>query len=116
MHDADAAGPTIDVGPRELDELLAGDLPVLADFWAAWCGPCLAMVPHVEAVAEKFTGRLVVARVDADAHPGLLERFRVQAIPTLLLFVGGEVTDEIVGAASAEDLAFDLGRMLVRVR
>lgn len=106
----------VDVGPDELDELLAGDLPVLADFWAAWCGPCLTMAPHVEAVAERMADRLVVARVDTEAHPQLSERYRVQGIPTLLLFSDGKVIDEIVGALPAHELEFDLGRMLNRIR
>jgi thioredoxin 1 len=78
--------------------VLQSPVPVLLDFTAVWCPPCRAIAPHVEAVAERHAGRIRVGSVDSDSNPELSARYDVRALPTLLLFSGGQVVGQIVGA------------------
>ncbi len=78
-------------------EVLNADLPVLADFWAAWCGPCQMVAPIVEDLAQEYAGRLKVAKVDVDENPDLAARYNVMSIPTLGIFKGGQLVQRIVG-------------------
>jgi thioredoxin 1 len=78
--------------------VLGSDKPFLVDFWATWCGPCLAIAPHVEALADANVGKLEVGKVNIDDHPGVAGQFGVRSIPTLILFKGGKPVDQIVGA------------------
>lgn len=78
--------------------VLGADTPVLVDFWATWCGPCLAIAPHVEALAKEMEGKLTVGKVNIDDHPTIAGQFGVRSIPTLILFKGGKPVDQIVGA------------------
>jgi thioredoxin 1 len=88
----------IEVNDHNVDATLASPLPVLVDFTAVWCPPCRVIAPHVEAVAAKYDGRLVVGKCDTDGNPELTARFDVRSMPTLLLFKGGQVVGQIVGA------------------
>lgn len=79
-------------------EVLGSELPVLVDFWATWCGPCRAIAPAVEELAKQYAGKVKVAKMDVDAHQAIPAKYNVMSIPTLILFKGGQVADQIVGA------------------
>lgn len=94
------------------EQVIAGDKPVLVDFWATWCGPCRMIAPVIEQVAQEFEGRAVVGKVDVDEEPGLAQRFGVMSIPTLVVFKGGKVVEQAVGARSKADVAAMIERHL----
>ena len=76
-----------------------GDGLVVVDFWAAWCGPCRAIAPHLEVLAEQYKGKATIAKLDVDAHPRTPMRFNVRSIPTFLFFKNGSHVDTVVGAS-----------------
>jgi len=78
-------------------EVLQADRPTLVDFWAEWCGPCRMMAPILEELAEQNSDKLKVAKVDVQANPDLAIRYAVTNIPTMLLFVDGELKERLVG-------------------
>jgi thioredoxin 2 len=77
-------------------------IPVLIDFWAAWCGPCRMVAPTIEQLAKELAGKVIVGKLDVDANQVTAGRFRVQSIPSLLIFKGGREVDRIVGVQSRE--------------
>jgi thioredoxin 1 len=79
-------------------------LPVLVDFWAEWCAPCRRLSPIVDEVAAEFEGKLMVGKVNVDENPVTPGRFNVRGIPTLILFKGGKVVDQVVGLISKDEL------------
>jgi thioredoxin 1 len=78
-------------------EVLDSNVPVLVDFWAAWCSPCKMIAPIVEALAEEYDGQVKVAKLDVDANPITPGMFGIMSIPTLMLFRGGKAEERIVG-------------------
>ena len=80
----------------DADVLKAGQ-PVLVDFWAEWCGPCRAMEPSINALATDYVGKVSVGKLNVDDNPSITMRYMVRGIPTVMLFKGGEIVDQVVG-------------------
>ena len=96
---------------KNFAEVIAGEKPVLVDFWAPWCGPCQMMMPIVEEVAKE-TKEVVVGKVNIDENPKLAEKYNVMGVPTFLLFKEGKVVDQIVEAVSKEALVATIKKHL----
>jgi thioredoxin 1 len=79
-------------------------IPVLVDFWATWCMPCLRIAPTIDQLAADYDGKLLVGKVNVDENPSTPMTFGIRGIPTLLLFKGGKLVDSVVGLASKDDL------------
>ncbi len=80
------------------DEVANSDIPVVVDFWAAWCGPCRMIAPIMEELAEEYDGKVKIGKLDVDANQETAIKFGVRSIPTVLFFKGGEVKDTVIGA------------------
>jgi thioredoxin 1 len=79
-------------------EALKSDLPVVVDFWAAWCGPCRMIAPIIEQLAEEYNGKVKVGKLDVDENQGVAIKYGVRSIPTVLFLKGGQVVDTVIGA------------------
>ena len=101
------------VSSTEFDQqVLQSDVPVLVDFWAEWCGPCKAIGPSIEELAQEYSGRAKVFKVDVDANGDIAERYGIMSIPALLVFKGGKVVDQMIGAAPKASIQNLLDRAL----
>jgi thioredoxin 1 len=96
---------TVDITDANFEkEVATSGVPVLVDFWAEWCGPCRMIAPAVEGVAEEYTGKVKVGKVNVDENGETATRFNIRGIPTLLLFKDGKVVDQRVGAVGKGDI------------
>ena len=100
-----AGADILEFTDENFDEIvLHSDTPVLVDFWAEWCAPCRAMTPVMEDLATEYAGKVKIGKVDTDANREVSVRFSVSAIPTVMLFKGGEIVEKFIGLRSKKDL------------
>ncbi len=92
--------------------VLKSELPALVDFWAEWCAPCRAIAPLVEEIAQEYAGKMKVAKLNVDENPSTPGKYGVRGIPTLILFKGGQVVDQIVGAVPKDQIKALVDRAL----
>ena len=98
-----AGGHTLEFSEQNFEEeVLKSDKPVLVDFWATWCAPCRMMESAVNAIAEAYAGRAKVGKLNVDENLSLTSQYKIRGIPTLLLFKGGQILEQLAGAASKE--------------
>jgi thioredoxin 1 len=97
---------TREVNEQEFEDIvLQSNEPVLVDFWAPWCGPCRAMAPILDAVAQKHEGSAKVLKVNVDENPSTSARYNIRGIPTLILFKGGQEAGRLIGLQDADKVA-----------
>jgi thioredoxin 1 len=92
-------------------EVLNSAKPILVDFWAEWCGPCKMIAPVLDELAQEYDGKVRIGKVDIDSHQQLAAQYGITAIPTLLLFQGGQVVHQMRGAKSKRELKASLDRV-----
>ena len=107
------AGKIMEVTDSNFDsEVLQSDLPVLVDFWAPWCGPCRAIAPVVEDISNDYDKKLKVVKCNVDDNPKVPGKYGIRAIPTLIIFKGGNVSDQITGAVAKTQIAAAIDKVV----
>jgi thioredoxin 1 len=88
----------VQITSENFESLKAGNLPLVVDFWATWCGPCRMLAPVIEELAKEYEGKLVVGKCDVEENEDLAAEFGIRNIPTVLFFKNGDVVDKLIGA------------------
>ena len=94
------------------DEVIKSEIPVVVDFWAEWCGPCKALSPTVDIIAEEYAGKVKVCKLDVQTEAAVASKYAVSSIPTLLIFKAGEVADRVVGLKPKQDITSRIDAVL----
>jgi len=92
--------------------VLQSPIPVLVDLWAEWCGPCKMIAPLLNEIARETEGKFRIAKVNIDDDPGLMQKYNVRAVPTLLFFQGGQLRDQLVGGAPKKSIIEKLEQLV----
>jgi len=93
-------------------EVIKADVPVLVDFWAPWCGPCHMVAPILEELAQEFNGKVKIVKMNVDENPKTPPQYGIRAIPTLIIFKGGEVAEQITGVVPKDQLKSTLDKVV----
>ena len=93
-------------------EVINSDLPVLVDFWAPWCGPCRALAPVIDQLAEEYSGKAKIVKLNTDDNPNIAVQFRINSIPTMILFKDKKPVDMLVGALSKEKIQEAIDKLI----
>lgn len=100
-----ASDKVLTINSSNFEELvLKSSCPVLLDFWAIWCGPCKAIGPTIEELAQEYEGRFVIGKINVDEESTLVQNFSIMSIPTLMIYKDGSQVEKLVGARSKADL------------
>jgi len=102
----------VTITAENFESLKSGNLPLVVDFWATWCGPCKAIAPIIEELAKEYDGKLVVGKCDVEDNDDLVSEYGIRNVPTILFFKNGEVVDKHVGAATKSKLQEKFDAML----
>jgi len=100
------------VSNTNISEILAGEQPVMIDFWASWCGPCRMLAPTVDEIEKEYEGKVVVAKCNVDDADEVAMQFRIRNIPTLMFFKGGEMVNRLVGAVPKNEITAILDTLI----